>query len=331
MDETVSLLSDEHESYMGEHISTWKSSVREPMPNYRVNRKAKDSVFTDLFKDKKYLMQLYRTLHPEDDSVTEDELTNITLLSPFMNGNCNDLGFLVGDRYMILVEAQSTWSVNIAARGQIYAAQTYDYYIRETKQNRYSEKKLRLPKPELYVIYTGEKGNRPDVLTLSGEFFGGAETGIETRMKVIYRSESDNIINQYIDFTRVFDEQVRLYGREKKAIEETMRICCEKGILKEYLEKRESEVMTMIADFFDEEKMIEEYITCEREEARREGRQEGMEKGRQEGEKRGKREALIESVRSIMGTLKYTAVQAMNLLKIPEEEQAEYIRLINKD
>ena len=34
----------------------------------------KDSVFTNLFQDKKYLIQLYKTIHPEDKDVTEAEL-----------------------------------------------------------------------------------------------------------------------------------------------------------------------------------------------------------------------------------------------------------------
>ena len=39
----------------------------------------KDSVFSDLFKIKKYLLQLYRTLHPEDITATENDLTDITI------------------------------------------------------------------------------------------------------------------------------------------------------------------------------------------------------------------------------------------------------------
>ena len=34
---------------------------------------AKDSVFTTLFQDKKYLMQLYRALHPEDMETMENK------------------------------------------------------------------------------------------------------------------------------------------------------------------------------------------------------------------------------------------------------------------
>ena len=41
----------------------------------------KDSLFTNLFQDKKYLLQLYRALHPEDTETTVDELKDITIRS----------------------------------------------------------------------------------------------------------------------------------------------------------------------------------------------------------------------------------------------------------
>ena len=39
-----------------------------------VKRNIKDSVFTDLFKIKKYSLELYKSLHPEDKDVTERDL-----------------------------------------------------------------------------------------------------------------------------------------------------------------------------------------------------------------------------------------------------------------
>ena len=50
----------------------------------------KDSVFTMIFRDKKYLIQLYRALHPE---ATEDALTDITIRNMLTNGIYNDLGW----------------------------------------------------------------------------------------------------------------------------------------------------------------------------------------------------------------------------------------------
>ena len=59
-------------------------------------RKIKDSVFTDLFQNKKYLLQLYKALHPEDTEVTEDALADITIKHVLIDGDYNDLGFSVG-------------------------------------------------------------------------------------------------------------------------------------------------------------------------------------------------------------------------------------------
>jgi len=65
-------------------------------------------MFTTLFLDKQYLIQLYRVLHPEDTETTEDELEDLTIRNVLTNGIYNDLGFRVGGRVMILVEQQSS-------------------------------------------------------------------------------------------------------------------------------------------------------------------------------------------------------------------------------
>ena len=41
----------------------------------KAKRTAKNSVFVDLFQNKHYLLKLYRTLHPEDITATENSLT----------------------------------------------------------------------------------------------------------------------------------------------------------------------------------------------------------------------------------------------------------------
>lgn len=67
----------------------------------------RDSVFSDLFQNKKYLLQLYQALHPEDTRTTEEDLTDITIQNVLTDGIYNDLGFRNRDRVMILLEAQS--------------------------------------------------------------------------------------------------------------------------------------------------------------------------------------------------------------------------------
>lgn len=70
--------------------------------------KIKDSVFTNLFQNKKYLLQLYKALHPEDCHITEAEIADITIKHVLIDADYNDLGFSVGNRLLILVESQST-------------------------------------------------------------------------------------------------------------------------------------------------------------------------------------------------------------------------------
>ncbi len=61
----------------------------------------------NLFKDKKYLIQLYQALHPNDKQTTEDDIKDITINNVLVDDIYNDLGFSVGNRLLILIEAQS--------------------------------------------------------------------------------------------------------------------------------------------------------------------------------------------------------------------------------
>ena len=227
----------------------------------------KDSVFSDLFRIKKYLLQLYKSLHPEDKTATENELTDITIKNILTDGIYNDLGFLFREKFMILLEAQSLWTLNIIIRALMYLAQTYHDYFERTNQNLYKSKKVKMPIPELYVIYTGDRKNVPDVISLSKEFFDGADIAVDVKVKVICESDTDNIINQYIVFCKVYNEQMKLYGRTRKTVTETIRICKDKNVLKEYLLDREKEVVSIMMSLFDKEEVMRSYIKSERYEA----------------------------------------------------------------
>lgn len=94
----------------------------------------------------------------------------------------------------------------------MYLAQTYQEYIERSSRNVYGSKKVKLPKPELYVIFSGERKSRPEQLYLSKEFFGGEESAIEVKVKMIYDGKESDIINQYVTFTKICNEQVKLQG-----------------------------------------------------------------------------------------------------------------------
>ena len=235
-----------------------------------MKRTIKDSVFTDLFQDKKYLLQLYKALHPEDTDVTEDDLNDITIKNVLTDNIYNDLGFTVGDKLMILVETQSSvWTVNIIVRALMYLVQTWHDYFERTKQNLYKSKKVQMPMPEIYVIFTGERKTKPSEISLSQEFFGGKECGIDVRVKMIYDGKEGDIINQYVLFTKICNEQMKEHGRTRKAVMEAIRICKNRDVLREYLSNRESEVVSIMMVLYDEEEIMRSYVESERHEAKR--------------------------------------------------------------
>lgn len=244
----------------------------------------KDSVFTTIFRDKKYLIQLYRALHPEDTEATEDALTDITIRNVLTNGIYNDLGFRVGDKILFLVEQQSSWTMNIIIRALMYLAQVYHDYFEEQDADLYGSKKVHVPEPEIYMIYTGERVSRPETILFSKEFFKGKECSIEVKVKVIYDGKGNDIISQYVAFTKVYNEQVKRYGRSREAVTETIRICKDRNLLREFLESREKEVVSIMMTLFDEERIMRTHIVSEKKETARKAAENMLKTGKMSAE-----------------------------------------------
>ena len=224
---------------------------------------AKNTVFLDLFSIPQYRLEMFQTLHPEMTDVTEDDIKPVTLNPVILNSQYNDLAFLVRDKLIIFVEAQSTWSINILVRILLYLAGTYQNYITDNNLNVYTSHKIAIPEPEFYVIYTGSRKIKKDVISLSEDFWNNPDTKIDLQARVINSESRDDIIGQYIIFCHVLDGQIKIHGRQKAAIEETIRICQNHSILKEYLEGRKKEVISMFDILFDE-KYIKKVYGIER-------------------------------------------------------------------
>ena len=222
-------------------------------------RAIKDSVFRDLFETPQYLLELYKALHPEDETATEADLGNVTIKHVMFGKPYNDLGFTVRDRLLVMVEAQSTWSVNIVVRVLLYLAETWNEHINATNQSSYSSTKLKLPEPEFYVIYTGKRAGHPEYLALSEEFLPSKLGNLELKVKVLYGDDTDDIIGQYVMFTKVVDEQIKEKGQTEEAVLEAIRICKDRNVLRSYLESREKEVVGIMLGLFDQERQTEIY------------------------------------------------------------------------
>lgn len=207
------------------------------------------SVFTHLFSKPAYTIQLYRALHPEDSVATEADVVNLTLVDDALNENYNDLGFVVRDHLIVFVVVHGMWSNNVLLHGMMLMAQAIQEYLGASRQNVFGRTKLQLPHPEFYVLYTGDRTEAPREISLAKDFFGGSDGDVKFRASVMFGGrKAGDIISQYATFNRMYQVHCNLYGKTRKAVFETIRICKKANILVDYLTKSEQEVINLLTE-----------------------------------------------------------------------------------
>jgi hypothetical protein len=177
----------------------------------------------------------------------------------------NDISSEIGGKMVILVEHQSTLNPNMAIRLFIYISRIYEKIIGD--RNIYSGKKLKIPRPEFFVLYNG-KEDFPDVeiIKLSDSFeetisLGLAETSpsLDIMIKVVNIKEGHNreivqkctTLAQYSAFVAKVREYEKAGLKRDGALKETIKYCRNHNILKEFLETHSSEVFNMIMTEWD--------------------------------------------------------------------------------
>ena len=250
------------------------------------NREHKDSVFVDLFYQdetaKKNLLSLYNALHDteyEDENLVRKVKIDDVLYKNFKN----DISFEVNGQVLVFGEHQSTVNKNMCLRCLMYMGRAYEQLV--DRKARYRTTLVKIPTPEFYTFYNGEKEQPLEqILSLSDAFMNPAgENSVELKVKVI-NINSDKahellgkcgILKEYSQFISM----VRKYSDEESAIKKAIRECMEQGILSDYLKRKGSEVENMLIAEYS----YEEDIQVKQEEAMQQGVQKGIRQGRQEG------------------------------------------------
>ena len=260
----------------------------------------KDRVFTYLFSDVENQIALYSALHPDEPIPTADEMVLVTLQSVVSTHPYNDLGLLVRGRVLILVEAQSTWSVNIVLRSLMYLARTWSDMLSCVGANLYGSKPVSIPKCESYVVFTGARENKPEWLSVKDIYFPDDDCHLDFKVQCIYKKDRGNdILQQYIAFANIWDDQSQKHDKDHQmdALRETIDICIKLDILKTFFMKRRAEIMDIYTVLFDQNEVTRrtnlEIWNEGREEGEKKGREEGEKKGREEGEKKGREEVAL--------------------------------------
>ena len=222
-----------------------------------INREYKSSLFSYIFSQKEYALQLYNALNnshydnPEEVRITT--LENVVFINIY-----NDVSFMFNSTLQFY-EHQSTFNPNMPLRNLFYLANTYEKYIKELDEDLYSSSLIKIPTPTCIVFYNGVK-DEPDrlPLKLSDAFINReAEASLELIVKMIninYDYNQDlmakcEALYGYSLYISKVREYNNTYGMDiQEASIKALDYCIEKDIFADFFRERRNEVVGMILE-----------------------------------------------------------------------------------
>ena len=292
------------------------------------NRKHKDSLFVDYFsKDrdwKQHFLSLYNALHGTNLQVETTRLERVNLEQVLYMDYYNDIAVMVNDQFIMMIEHQTTINPNMPLRLLEYVSRIYGNMI--DSKSKFSTQLIPLAKPEFIVFYTGKENIPPETyLHLSDAFklnhIQNSELSLELVVKVcrINGKEPNQVVSQcsdleqYVQFLKLIAE-AKADGQVKpltRAIREAVR----HNVLKDYLERKGGEVLSILMTEYD----YATDIAVKQEEAYAIGRNEGilvgLERGIERGIEQGTHQKALETAQNFlsMGFSPEQVAQGTNL------------------
>ena len=253
-------------------------------------RNYKDSLFRNIFKDKKRLCSLYNALSGEKISPRDIKIN--TLRGTFFNDIKNDISFDIGNHTVVLMEHQGSWNPNMPLRMLWYIGKLYRRHI--DVDMAYRSKMVKIPAPKFYVLYNGSKDEPEHRIMRLSEAFEGESHSLELLADSynINLAKGKKLLDSCYELRcySVFVAKVQEYLAAKQelsqAIKSAIRYCRDNELMKEYFKEHEKEVLDMVTFKWDDKRA--------REIAEEEGRADGLAKGMAEGMEKGMAKGLAE-------------------------------------
>ena len=222
-----------------------------------VNREYKATLFSELFSEPDRLRELYNAL--ADTDYGKDTPVEInTLESAFFNDLRNDVSFTIDNKYVVLLEHQSTINANMPLRFLQYITRVYEKITDDRAI--YNEKQIEIPTPEFIVLYNGTKPFPAEKMLRLSDAYKGADKNdkrsgsLELTVRILNINPGFNdellqkskTLNGYTSFIeRVRNSQIsgnNLQGAIKEAIARGI----SQNILRKFLTEHGTEVSGML-------------------------------------------------------------------------------------
>ena len=226
-----------------------------------INRKYKDSVFTDLFGSdrdgKKNFLELYNGLSGSNYKLEEVTLVRKVIEQSLYKTYNNDVSWEIDGKLIVLVEHQSTINENMPFRCLEYVTRIYEGIFPQNK--RYAENVCKIPNPDFYVVYVGKKDlPLEQELRLSDAFYKKDSSSLELVVKVrnctnprmLPIAKDCDILKQYCQFIEIVE---RTFNKRfpKRSFKKAIDTAISQGILSDYLDRKSREVTNMLCAKYD--------------------------------------------------------------------------------
>ena len=313
-----------------------RPQVQTQKQEQEVKRTYKDSVFVTIFHDKLKLIELYNALFDTnyDESAPIDIVTIKDVLFRTLK---NDVAFVLGGRFVVLVEHQSSINENMPLRDLMYISTVLKRMIDTTRL--YREKRLMIPRPEFIVFYNGTKDFPAyQELRLSDSFLGEKQKDEEDALQLIVKVYNINTeknseilgrcetLRQYSRFVEI----MRSYREDSEltndVIVEVLDQCKKEGILTEFLDKYGTEIVEMLFKELTREEDLEISRLDGYEEGFNSGERAGFSKGERAGFSKGERAGAEQKQCEIAKSLRESGIPIDVIAKntgLSEKEIAE--------
>ena len=220
-----------------------------------IRRTIKDLVFTTVFKERINVATLYKDLHPEHTDVSEEDVEIVTLENVISTGETNDLGFVVNNRLLCLVEAQTVRMKAILLRNLVYLADTYKRMMQSRNLTVYDVDEKDMHVWEMYVIYPRDKGKNGGIRVHMYDSIPRNLFDLSAGKDIVV--DTKGLINDYANVCGTIDRIITEEGNGKKALRELIEECRGKdGIIERFIVSRETEIMDLFEEMWTREGSI---------------------------------------------------------------------------
>ncbi len=229
-----------------------------------MKRKIKDDVFRTIFKEKKYLKELYYDISGE--KLEEKDIKILELKTSVISAVRNDISFIKKDgSAIILMEHQSSNSYNMDIRLLVYYVHLLEQYInKKYKEGLHHYKKIEIPKAEFYVLFNGNATMYDEEKYKTVITIGNRKIDLNTKFISIKYDDLEEDVKQRKDALSAYAYLMKWYYKKLNKEKENYRqVNATQELTKDILEEISHKVFTEVLEKCKEENLYLEIFNRE--------------------------------------------------------------------